>query len=188
MSAHRSTVACLRGAFVGGACTTVSIAAHAVGGGAVNPGDSSVALLMLGGWAVGAMTTAAGDPPRLRILYVMATLAAGQAICHSALTVAPGHSHTDPDVAMLAAHLVAIPLGALLIHTAEQAVYSIMTSVRRVISLLRLRVPSPLSHLVVLVEWDLSAKPGLVGKRSPSPRGPPITGSLSTFPSPHPFR
>lgn len=167
----------------------MSIAAHAVGGGAVSPGDSSVALLVLGGWAVGAMTAATGNPARLRVLYVMAALTAGQAICHGALTLAPGHRHTDSSAAMLAAHLVAIPLGALLIHTAEHAVRSIFASVHSVASLLRVRpLPAPLSQLAVLLEWDLSAKPGLVGDRSPSPRGPPNTGSLSTFPSPHPLR
>ncbi|NUS95074.1 MAG: hypothetical protein HOQ36_22140 [Nocardia sp.] len=120
MSHPASTRARLRGAFVGAASGTVSIAAHAIGGGTVTLGHSATALL-LGGCAIaGALATTLRTrrgPVPLPVLLVF-----GQVIGHSALAAAPGHQHGSASTApMLMAHLLAIPVGALLIHAAERA-------------------------------------------------------------------
>ncbi|WP_433490216.1 hypothetical protein [Nocardia grenadensis] len=121
MPASGPTPAHLRGAFVGAASATVSIAAHAAGGGVVTLGCTATVLLSAGCALAGALAFSLrpGHGP----VSLMALLALGQTIGHSALAVAPGHHHgVIPNAPMLAAHLLAIPVGAVLIHTAERAV------------------------------------------------------------------
>ncbi|MFI2230259.1 hypothetical protein [Nocardia testacea] len=121
MPASGPTPAHLRGAFVGAASGSVSIAAHAAGGGTVTPGCSSTALLLAGCALAGALAFALR--PERGPVSLLPLLALGQTIGHSALTAGPGHQHSAaPSAPMLVAHLLAIPIGAVLIHSAERAV------------------------------------------------------------------
>lgn len=167
-----STVAQLRGAFVGGVSAAVSIAAHAVGGGTVTPGQSSIALLLAGCTVTGVFAGRASS--RFGLMRVMALLAGGQALGHTALTLAPGHQHsTGGAAAMLAAHLIAIPVGALLIHAAERALVCVVSRLRRSFHVLRTLAPTPCSPVVVLLESNLPAPHELFLGRGLGTRGPP---------------
>ncbi|MFC9440222.1 hypothetical protein [Nocardia sp. NPDC057030] len=108
----------LRGAFVGSVSGAVSIAAHAVGGGVVSPGQSSIGVLIAACTVVGVLVGV--RRPQFGVAEVMGLLAIGQAAGHVALTMSPGHQHSAGMTSvMLAAHLVAVPVGALLIRGAE---------------------------------------------------------------------
>ncbi len=113
-------VAPLRGAFVGSGSGAVAAAAHAMGGGVVAPGGPATAALLAVCCLVGVLVEAVPQRPGFgRLLLV---LALGQAAGHSALTHAPEQHHgAHSSAVMLAAHLVAIPLGAVLIGAAERA-------------------------------------------------------------------
>ncbi|MGV9818724.1 hypothetical protein [Nocardia xishanensis] len=163
----------LRGAFVGSASGTVSIAAHALGGGVISPEQSSVALLIGAcaavGVLVGSLRTRAG------LLQLMGLLAVGQGIGHTALTLSPGHHHGAHATAlMLLAHLAAIPMGALLIRGAEAAVGRAASSVRRAVRVLG-ALPVPALPTVVLVTARDAAIPRklLLGSGIGT-RGPPV--------------
>ncbi|MFE7744734.1 hypothetical protein [Nocardia sp. NPDC057455] len=125
----------LRGAFVGSAAGAVSIAAHALGGGALSPGAAPITLLIAVCAAVGVL--AGARPHRHGPGEIMATLAVGQAVAHFASTLSAGHHHhpgTTP--AMLGTHLAAVPLGALLIRAAEQAVLHAVSDMRHTVRVL----------------------------------------------------
>ncbi|MEV0246981.1 hypothetical protein AB0H76_10370 [Nocardia sp. NPDC050712] len=126
----------LRGAFIGSASGAVSIAAHALGGGVVAPGDSSIALLLaacgLIGVTVGAPRHSGTGARRSGLAELVLLLMAGQAIGHTALTLAPAHQHgSHAGAVMLLAHLVAVPVGALLIRAAELGLTRAAASVRK---------------------------------------------------------
>ncbi|WP_406277869.1 hypothetical protein OH799_09015 [Nocardia sp. NBC_00881] len=120
----------LRGAFVGSTSGAVSIAAHALGGGAISPGAPSTALLIAACIAVGVLVAA--RPNRRGPGEVMAMLAIGQTVAHIALTLSAGHQHdaSTPTV-MLGAHLAAVPVGALLIRAVEHTVLRAASDMRR---------------------------------------------------------
>ncbi|MFE3442952.1 hypothetical protein ACFXNW_07965 [Nocardia sp. NPDC059180] len=142
MGSSGSAAASLRGAFVGSASGAVSIAAHALGGGVVTPGSSSVPLLLGACALIGVVARAL--PVRPGIAQVMLLLTTGQAIGHLALTAGPGHHHGSGSAAiMLAAHLLAIPVGALLIHSAELAANRAVSSVHRAMVALRAALTAP---------------------------------------------
>ncbi|WP_228000585.1 hypothetical protein [Nocardia australiensis] len=125
-----------RGAFVGSASGAVSIGAHALGGGAVSPDQSAVVLLIAACALVG--VGVAAIRVRHGLVVLMTLLAIGQAVGHTALSLAPGHHHAPhAPAAMLAAHLIAIPAGALLIRAAEFALARAASSVRRTARALR---------------------------------------------------
>ncbi|WP_039798529.1 hypothetical protein [Nocardia araoensis] len=133
---HPTVVAArLRGAFVGSTAGAVSIAAHALGGGAMAPGAAPTALLIAACAAVGVL--AGARPPRHRLGELMATLAMAQAVTHVASTLSAAHHH-DAGAAsvMLGMHLAAVPLGALLIRAAEQAVLRGASEVRHTVRVL----------------------------------------------------
>ncbi|MEU7765839.1 hypothetical protein AB0B25_12025 [Nocardia sp. NPDC049190] len=110
----------LRGAFVGSMSGAVSVAAHALGGGAVCPGASSTALLIVVCAAAGVLV--ATRRKRAGLGAVMVMLAVGQTLTHVALTLSAGHQHgREAPAVMLGAHLAAVPVGALLIRAAEHA-------------------------------------------------------------------
>ncbi|WP_327118142.1 hypothetical protein OHB12_09545 [Nocardia sp. NBC_01730] len=138
----------LRGAFVGSASGAMSIAAHALGGGAFSPGASSTALLIAACTAVGVLVAA--RPNRHRPGEVMAMLAIGQTVAHIALTLSAGHQHdAGTPTVLLGAHLTAVPVGALLIRTAEHAALRAASDLRRTVRILSdgptafLRICSP---------------------------------------------
>jgi hypothetical protein len=121
----------LRGAFVGSTSGAVSIAAHALGGGTVSSDQPSLALLLAACALVGAVV--ASMRVRHAVVEVMTMLAIG----HLVLSLSPGHHHSTPTGAtMLIAHIIAIPVGALLIHSAEQAISVAASSAQRAVDVL----------------------------------------------------
>ncbi|WP_324189756.1 hypothetical protein [Nocardia cyriacigeorgica] len=175
MRSSGSAVASLRGAFVGSACGAVSIAAHALGGGTVAPGSSSVTLLLGACALIGALARA--FPLRPGLARVMLLLTAGQAIGHLALTAGPGHHHGAHSAAiMLATHMVAIPVGAALIRGAELALRRSASSVRRAVTALcaALAGPPPWAPSCLVASSDplISPRPLLTSGRGT--RGPPV--------------
>lgn len=171
MPASGPTPAHLRGAFVGAASATVSIAAHAAGGGAVTLGCSATALLSAGCALAGALALSLrpGHGP----VPLMALLALGQTIGHTALTAAPGHHHgVIPNAPMLAAHLLAIPVGAVLIHTAERAVRWAVSRLKKVLRGRAFRgLPCPCA--VAVAESDQRAARRPLLSSGSGTRGPP---------------
>ncbi|MGW5111949.1 hypothetical protein [Nocardia sp. NPDC004123] len=134
----------LRGAAVGASSGAVAILAHGLGGGATLLDGSALALLFAACTLIGVVV--ATLRPRYGIAGTMAMLAVGQSIGHAALSMSPGHHHHDSSSpSMLLAHLVAIPVGALVIRAAEAGMRRAITSVRRFILALGpiLRPPAP---------------------------------------------
>ncbi len=125
----------VRGAFVGSAAGAVSIAAHAFGGGALSPGAAPIALLISACAAVGVLVGT--RPHRHGAGRIMATLAVGQAFAHVASSLSAAHQHdVGATPAMLGTHLAAVPLGALLIRAAEQAVLRAVSDVHHTVRVL----------------------------------------------------
>ncbi|WP_280374137.1 hypothetical protein [Nocardia wallacei] len=162
----------LRGASVGAASGAVSVAAHALGGGAVPVDSAAVPLLVAACALTGVLVASVGTG----LARLMVLLGAGQAVGHAALSVAPEHCHRPGFApAMLVAHLVAIPVGALLIRGAEVALGRVLSRVRRLVVALG-AVPAVAAAVWRVVEGVrvVSARRLLwssgVGRRGP-PRG-----------------
>ncbi|MFJ1455810.1 hypothetical protein [Nocardia sp. N2S4-5] len=162
----------LRGASVGAAAGAVSVAAHALGGGSVGLGSAAVSLLVAACALTGVLVASVGTG----LARLMVLLAAGQAVGHAALSVAPGHCHPPVfTAAMVVAHLVAIPVGALLVRGAEVALGRVLSSVRRMVVALGVvpAVPAAVWRVVegagVVSLWRLLLSSG-IGRRGP-PRG-----------------
>ncbi|WP_245665132.1 hypothetical protein [Nocardia sienata] len=172
MPASGPTPAHLRGAFVGAASGTVSVAAHAAGGGVVTLGFSATALLLAGCALAGALAFSLrpGHGP----VPLMALLALGQTAGHSALATAPEHQHAAaPSAPMLAAHLLAIPVGAILIHTAERALRHAVSRLRKALREHTFRGFS-FPHAVAVAESDHRAARRPLLSSGPGTRGPPL--------------
>ncbi|MTK49205.1 hypothetical protein GL303_22360, partial [Nocardia seriolae] len=121
----------LRGAAVGASSGAVAMLAHGLGGGATVPDGTALALLFAACTLIGIVV--ATIRPRYGLAGTMAMLAAGQSIGHAALSMSPGHHHPGSSPSMLLAHLIAIPVGALVIRAAEAGMRRAVTSVRRFI-------------------------------------------------------
>ncbi|MGW5519511.1 hypothetical protein [Nocardia africana] len=169
----------LRGGCVGAAAGTVSIAAHALGGGAVAPGSASIMVLIAASTAVGCLAA----HTRTGVFRLMGLLAVGQAIGHLALSLSPDCHDVLITAPMLVAHLAATVVGAVLVRGAE-------TTLRRAVSLIR-RVVGAVTHIlgssgapvVVSVPETVTAPRRLVLASGTGRRGPPrFTGS---FAAPH---
>lgn len=117
-------------------------------------------------------------------LATMAVLAVGQGVGHTALSLGHGAHHHTFSAAMLLAHLVAIPAGALAIRAAEVGVCRAITSVRRLVLVLG-GVPAPSARPRPLPRADeravlrqLLLRPGI------GLRGPPAAGRTALHPVP----
>lgn len=166
------TVARVRGAFVGSASGAVSIAAHAVGGGTVSSAQSPIAVLIaactMTGVVVGVRRSSYG------VAEIMVLLAIGQTIGHLALTTAPGHQHSGGmSAVMLAAHLAAIPLGALLIHDAERAVRQAISAANQAVRALCAAPAVPFELAYSVPVGALTAPLRLLRSSGFGRRGPP---------------
>lgn len=135
MSATTDGFEPLRGASVGALSALVTATAHTFGGG-MFPSDAAIVMLVLVCAAVGYATSATPNTaaPRAQLLVV---LASAQAIGHLLLTAVDGHHH-GPMLGqqMLAAHAVAVVVGALAIRGAEHGIRRAITSLRRALPLL----------------------------------------------------
>ncbi|MFI6865613.1 hypothetical protein [Nocardia sp. NPDC050406] len=165
----------LRGAAVGTASGAVAVAAHALGGGTAFP-EASLALLLATCALIGVVV--ATVRPRSGVLSTMVMLAVGQGVGHEALSIAPHHHRHGLTAAMVAAHLVAIPVGAMVIRAAETGLRRAVTSVRRFIVALGFTSTPPGRPLAALpaprnVALRLLVSSG-IGRR-----GPPTGRNLS---------
>lgn len=163
----------MRGAFVGSASGAVSVAAHALGGGAVSPGQSTIALLIAVCAAIG--VTVGSLRNRRGIADVMVLLAVGQGVGHTALSMSPEHQHgTHLSSVMLVAHLIAIPVGALLIRGAEIAVVRVLSSLTRAVRALRILLAAPDAAIAVAPADEAPARPRPLLSSGIGTRGPPV--------------
>lgn len=173
MRTSAEATARLRGAFVGSASGAVSIAAHAIGGGVVSPGQSSIGLLIAACTVVGVVVGA--RRPRFGVAEVMVLLAIGQAAGHVALTMSPGHHHSAGTTSvMLAAHLAAIPVGAVLIRGAEIGVGRAVSAANRAVRVLSTRPATPFVFQYAVPVGPLAAPRRLLFSSGFGLRGPPL--------------
>ncbi|MFF2088673.1 hypothetical protein ACFVVM_33220 [Nocardia sp. NPDC058176] len=172
----------LRGAAIGAASGAVAVLAHGLAGANAVPGGSSLTLLFAACALIGVVAAALprGNTPAM----TMAVLALGQGIGHTALSLGHAQHTYTYSAAMLLAHLVAIPAGALVIRAAEVGLRRAITSVRRWAHALD-GVANPIDRLVALpvteeraVARQLLLRPGI------GLRGPPRCGAQTFHPAP----
>ncbi|MFI6169790.1 hypothetical protein ACIBCN_23625 [Nocardia sp. NPDC051052] len=172
MRTSAEATARVRGAFVGSVSGAVSIAAHALGGGDVSPGQSSITVLIAACTVVGVVVGA--RRARFGVGEVMVLLAIGQAVGHVALTMSSGHHHnTGMTSVMVAAHLAAIPVGALLIRGAEIAFGRAVSAATRVVRALGTRLAAPFALHYAVPVGPLTAPRRLLFSSGYGLRGPP---------------
>lgn len=123
----------VRGAAVGSISGAVGIAAHGIAGGGMPPSESAVVLLLAACAAVGAATASLRVHDRDSMVLI-AALAAGQLIGHTTLGLASDHAHglglTPP---MVAAHLAAIAVSAVVVRGAERACLRALGALTRIV-------------------------------------------------------
>lgn len=163
----------LRGTAAGLLTGALAVAAHGVGSGAAPTGAATAQLAVLAA-TVGALAGTIRRATDARVL--LGLLAAGQLLGHLMLS-AVGHSHTPtstpPAAAMLAAHLIAIAVGALLIAAGERLCRAVSRGVRAAV-----RIVSPPVAAVPVVARAAADQPlrsALQLAASVSHRGPPIS-------------
>ncbi|MFE3187911.1 hypothetical protein ACFXHA_02820 [Nocardia sp. NPDC059240] len=169
----------LRGAAVGAASGAVAILAHGLGGGASTPDSSALTLLLAACTLIGVVV--ASLRPRYGIAGTMALLAVGQSVGHGALSMAPGHHHHLASPSMLAAHLIAIPVGALAIRAAEAGMRRAVTSVRRFILTLVSALVPPATCPRARAGDDRAEARRLLVSPAIGRRGPPGPGASHFF-------
>ena len=169
MSHRLSDPSTLRGLAVGSLTAALALAAHGAAGAALGSGAAAILLVLLAA-GVGALASTIERAREPAVL--VALLAVGQAVSHLMLAAA-GHSHGPvPGGAMLAAHLLAVVLGALLIAGAERLGRALSTVLGEPAAR---RTPPP----VVRPTWELARPDHPLQSRllvavSISHRGPPV--------------
>ncbi|MFE9784325.1 hypothetical protein ACFYO7_02970 [Nocardia salmonicida] len=171
----------LRGAAVGSASGAVAVLAHGLGGATAVPGGSALTLLFAACALIGVVVTAL--PRGNNAMSTMVVLAVGQCAGHTALSL--GHvQHHAISGAMVIAHLVAIPVGAIAIRAAEVGVCRAVTSVRQLVLVL-VGVASPAEHPVRLpVADERAVLRQLLLRPDIGLRGPPRAGATASDPVP----
>ncbi|MFG1768421.1 hypothetical protein ACGFIX_02505 [Nocardia salmonicida] len=171
----------LRGAAVGSASGAVAILAHGLGGATGVPAGSALTLLFAACALIGVVVTAL--PRGNSAMSTMVVLAVGQCVGHTALSL--GHFQHHPiSGAMVLAHLVAIPVGAIAIRAAEVGVRRAITGVRQLILVLA-GVASPAERPVRLPAADERAVlRQLLLRPDIGLRGPPVVGATTSDPVP----
>ncbi|MGX9789034.1 hypothetical protein [Mycobacterium sp. MMS18-G62] len=173
MSRVPNPAARLRGSAAGLLTAALAIAAHGAGGGAVPTGAATAQLAVLA-VAIGALAATITRGADARVL--LGLLAAGQLLGHVMLETA-GHAHTSvgapPAAAMLAAHLTAIAVGALLIAAGDRLCRAVSRAVRAAVRSVYL--PSSGPTVVALGGADQPLRSALLLAASVSHRGPPVS-------------
>jgi hypothetical protein len=169
---HPAAVDHLRGATAAVFTAALAVAAHGVADG-MAPAGGTVALLTVLSAALGAGVAKCASTSHTRVL--VSVLATGQLAAHLALSTSGhgrgGWSWPTPSALMLAAHLVAVLTGAMLVSACER-LYTALSSVAR-------RYPratagaSPRSAPTVAVRSDPPRQRALLIAASISHRGPP---------------
>ena len=167
-----SAAARLRGMAVGLLTAALAIEAHAMAGGAVPPGAAAVLLSVL---AVTAGSVAANRAADGRALFAL--LALGQLVAHVMLTAA-GHTECaasagPPAVAMLAAHAVALVVGAALIAAGDRLCRAVTSALRAFAG----ELPGMLATAgaAAVTAGDQPLRFTLLLAASVSRRGPPVS-------------
>ena len=153
----------------------LAVAAHAMAGGAVPPGAAVVLLTVLAVTvgAVAATTDRTADTPAL-----LALLAVGQLSAHVVLTAA-GHTHCaappagPPAAAMLAAHTVALVVGAALIAASDRLCRAVSSAMRAFVRELPRTLATGAAAAVTAGDQPLRSV--LLLAASVSHRGPPVS-------------
>lgn len=162
----------LRGASVGTLSALVTATAHTFGGG-MFPSDAAIVLLVVVCAAVGYATSAAPTTvaPRAQLLVVLAT---AQAIGHLLLTAVDSHHHGSMVTQqMLAAHAVAVLIGALAIRGAEHGICRAITSLRGALPLLTALVVDENRIAPPLPVYRIPGSTRLLDLSGRGNRGPP---------------
>ena len=169
-----SPAARLRGMAAGLLTAALAVAAHAMAGGAVPPGAAVVLLTVLAVTvgAVAATTDRTADTPAL-----LALLAVGQLSAHVVLTAA-GHTHCaapagPPAAAMLAAHTVALVIGAALIAASDRLCGAVSSAMRAFVRELPRTLATGAAAAVTAGDQPLRSV--LLLAASVSHRGPPVS-------------
>jgi hypothetical protein len=152
----------LRGTATGLLTGALAVAAHGVGSAAPPTGSATAQLVVLA-VTVGALAATIRHATDARVL--LGLLATGQLLGHVMLG-AVSHSHTPattpPGAAMLAAHLVAIATGALLIAAGDRLVRTVCP-------------PMVAMPVVATGNADQPLRSALLLAASVSHRGPPVS-------------
>jgi hypothetical protein len=172
-SAARHPAARLRGTAAGLLTAALAVAAHSVGSGAP-PSGAVVAQLAVLAATVGALAATIARAADVRVL--LGLLAAGQ-LCGHLMLSAVGHHHAatpvPPAAVMLAAHVVAVGAGALLIAASERLCRAVSRVVRVAVPITA--APFAFAPVVVVGQSDQPLRSALQLAASMSHRGPPVS-------------
>lgn len=136
------------------------------------PDQTALVLLIAACAATGAL--AGSMRARHGITDIMAMLVFGQALGHTALSIsAHEHGSSAPSL-MLGAHLVAVLVGALLIHGAESAARYVLVSMRGVLLALDPALPVPDGPGRPLIRTTVPRPLPLLVDSGIGRRGPPL--------------
>ena len=168
-----SPAARVRGTAAGLLTAALAVAAHSVASGAP-PTGAVVGQLAVLAATVGALAATTARAADARIL--LGLLAAGQ-LCGHVILSAFGHSHAattaPPASAMLAAHVVAVGAGALLIAASDRLCRAVSRAVRAANRIVAAPVAVP--PVVLVGEADQQLQSALLLAASVSHRGPPVS-------------
>ena len=163
----------LRGTAAGLLTAALAVAAHAVGSGAP-PTGAVVAQLAVLAATVGALAATVARAADTRVL--LGLLAAGQ-LCGHVMLSAVGHSHVattaPPAAVMLAAHVIAVGVGALLISASDRLCRAVSRTVRAAVRVVA--APVAVAPVLVLGESDQPLHSARLLATSVSHRGPPLS-------------
>jgi hypothetical protein len=163
----------LRGTAAGLLTAALAVAAHSVGSGAP-PTGAVVAQLAVLAATVGALAATIGRTADARIL--LGLLAGGQ-LCGHVILSAVGHSHTatsaPPAAVMLAAHVVAVGAGAVLIAACDRLCRAVSRAVRAAVRIVA--EPVTVAPVSVIGQADQPMRSRLLLAASVSHRGPPVS-------------
>jgi hypothetical protein len=172
MSTARSDAARLRGSLVGATSTTVTVAAHGLGGASL-PATSAVLLLVAISAMVGAVASSSADAQR-RLPVIASFLGAGQLIGHYVLAFASGHHHgAHWSTPMILAHAAAALLVAALICSAERSFAAVTAALWRLVLVLVALVGEPSGRRPRTVWWGPELADRVLAGSGHVTRGPP---------------
>jgi hypothetical protein len=163
----------LRGIAAGLLTAALAVAAHAIGSG-MPPAGAVIAQLAVLAATVGALAATIARATDARVL--LGLLAAGQ-LCGHVMLSAVGHGHAvttaPPSWAMLAAHVVAVGAGALLIGASDRLCRAVSRAVRAAVRIVA--APVPVALVAAVGDADQPPRSALLLAASVSYRGPPVS-------------
>lgn len=168
----RDPAAWLRASAAGLLTAALAVAAHGAASGAPPSGAAATQLAVLAA-TIGTLAATLRRAGDVRVLIGL--LGAGQLVGHLMLGL-DGHGHhpaaAPPAAAMLAAHLSAVAVGALLIATSDRLCRAVSRAIRAVA---RPAVPPVPTVTVVARGGDQPLRSALLLAASVSHRGPPVS-------------